>query len=163
MYMVYTNCQMSIWYARLTSCQKPAITLTLACATAVNARHLTSREEHSWSKDAAHKGRHSRRQRFDQRLGSLKHQHAFQVHDNRHVMPKNNTCHAVVRTTHSVKALIQDLAKANGHAQLSVAILSVATLRPHYVLMLPEGRVPSLRGAGTHDVHTLDFMLFSLS
>ena len=93
--------------------------------------------------------------------GSIK--DAFQVHDNRHVMPKNNTCHAVVRTTHSVKALIQDLAKANGHAQLSVAILSVATLRPRYVLMLPEGRVPSLRGAGTHDVHTLDFMLFSLS
>ena len=91
------------------------------------------------------------------------HQHAFQVHDNRHMMPKKNTSHAVVRTTHSVKALIQDLAKANGHAQLSVAILSVATLRPHYVLMLPEGRVPSLRGAGTHDVHTLDFMLFSLS
>lgn len=72
------------------------------------------------------------------------HQHAFQVHDNRHMMPKKNTSHAVVRTTHSVKALIQDLAKANGHAQLSVAILSVATLRPHYVLMLPEGRVPSL-------------------
>ena len=75
-------------------------------------------------------------------------------------MPKNNTCNAVVRTTHAVKALIQDLAKANGHAQLSVAILSVATLRPHYVLMLPEGRVPSLRGAGKHDVHTRDFIFF---
>ena len=49
---------------------------------------------------------------------------------------------------------------ANGHAQLSVAILSVATLRPHYVLMLPEGRVPSLRGAGKHDVRTRDFMFF---
>ena len=26
--------------------------------------------------------------------------------------------------------------------------------------MLPEGRVPSLRGAGNHDVRTRDFMFF---